>query len=354
MNTHSSRKNHTLAKVVFGFLAALFAALIVWLLLPSAASKPDSTQAAASREDPEAVQLEDPLKEAEHAQDSPKPLPKEGEEVNPLVLDGLSFDPAFIQQLDIIVSSPVQNFPRRHAAIQALSNNLSEPEIRALSSFLLSHPPEDEAERVHDRVIKNDLLNRLREQNTQPVGLAALMIAMFEDTEQDDAVRDYALQQMRAWHDQVPLEERPVLLGSLSEALKETKGSMAGTALLALRELEKAEGTEKWTEVTEAAIAMINDEAASDLSRITAMQVVVEERPEEILSLAAEWASDPGASYPRRLTGIAALGKAGTPEAALILVRVDSGDDPYLLPALQTAYRSIREAGIELEKIESR
>ncbi len=279
-------------------------------------------------------------------QNSPSPL-----------LEGLSLAPAFIEQFTVIATPELENYFERHAAVQALTDDLDDHEIKALYRFLLADLPDGEIQKRHDRAIKNDVINRLRAQNETPRGLTDVLVAMFDDSAQDQTIRDYALQQMRAWHEDAPLEERASIREAVSRGMKEDQGSIGGTALLAFRQFEGSGTGDRNgapNEVKHHALAILHSETTSKLSRITAMQVAAETAPAEIFDTAVRWALDAGATYPLRLSAIAALGKSGSDEAAAILEQLDSLEEPYLQPALQTAYNNLRRAGVEIEFTQSR
>lgn len=265
-----------------------------------------------------------------------------------------SLNRAFVEQLETIVSSDAERFLQRHAAVHDLGDDLNEQEIQALYVFLLAPPPDGGLERRQDRALKNDLLNRLRSQKDTPDGLTNILVAMFNNADQDPVVRDYALQQMRAWQEAAPMDDYTVMEETLARALEETEGSIGGTALLALRQFDKdsnKSGADPGlprsvlASATQSALSILHSKDAGELSRITAMQVAAERVPEEIVPLAAQWAQDTSSSYPKRISAISALGSSASEEVIAILARIEAQGDPYLQPALQTAYRKLRKAG---------
>lgn len=274
---------------------------------------------------------------------------KPGEKASTLRLlseirEELVLEDAFLERMERIATPSWRNFQDRHRVVRGLGNDLSDAELEALYRFLLSPPPDGERERVHDRVIKNDVMNRLRNQSEAPAGLTDVLTAMFDDLEQDGAVRDYALQHLRAWHSSAPLEDRPLIISTLSRGLDEAQGSVPGTALLSLHYLNETGETDELGEIPSVAVEMAHREEVDDLSRITAVQVAAERDPQEVFDLAVRWALDASSSYPRRISAIAALGSTGLPAAADVLAEVALLEDERLEPALRSAFDRIRRA----------
>lgn len=254
---------------------------------------------------------------------------------------GLSLDTSFLSRIQTIANTAA-DFSVRNEAAQGLSGELHRDEIRALYRFLLAPPPVDDQNKRQDRALKNAVMNRLRKQTETPGGLTKVMTAMFADEKQDPGVRDYALQQMRAWYWDAPPEERPDILDAIVGGLGENDSGIGGTVLLALAELAGELAEDEGIDIGIAAWEMAESPASSDLTRVTALQVLVARLPARAVELAEAWAFEPGAGYPRRIAAIAALGAAATDEAAVVLSRLQSlGDDVYLAPAFQAAHRKI-------------
>lgn len=252
----------------------------------------------------------------------------------------------FREQLNTIVSSPIEEYSRRHAAVQALDYHLHDIEIEMLYDFLKAPPPDGDMERNQDRALKNDIINRLRTQREPPEGLTAVLVAVFENFEQDITVRDYALQQMRAHYSTVSIKDRMRIKHVLAKALNETRANISGTALLAHWELVNssegvADNSTIGKEVAKAAQEILSSEEASELSRITALQILAETAPEQIVETAVQWALDSGISYPCRISAIAALGRTGTKEARDVLLQLDGLNDVYLRPSIELAQRNL-------------
>jgi hypothetical protein len=262
-----------------------------------------------------------------------------------LAEENLVLDAAFVRSLATI-EDPSGTYAERGAAVRDLGTRLSPFEVEALYRFLLAAAPDTEQERVLDRAVKNDVLNLLRNQDDAPEDLTEVMMALFGDSDQDAAVRDYALQQMGVWHEHASDEEKKTILSAFEAALDERDTSLAGTALIGLHHLTAGTGDEtSASHVAEAALAIVQDDNADDLARVTALNLATGSDSARTRDSAAEWAMDPDAGYPLRLASIAALGSDGSPEAIRVLERVEAQGDPHLRPALETAFRKLEETG---------
>lgn len=346
LNSLTAGRKTLLKTIAIAALAALF-----WWLLPSEESAPRGV-GDSSPEPAESDSRTADFSERERTQPAISEAPADStESLLAALTGGLPLDESFIDDLRVVID-PSAGYPERGGAVRALGDSLSGPEVEALYRFLLAGPPEGNRARNYDRAVKNDVLNRLRQQAAPPEGLTETMIAMFEDRNQDGAVRDYALQHLRAWHRKAPADERSAILETLVQGLEETRSSMGGTSLISLRNLEDHEEGNAGVDVIRSALEVAHDEQAGDLSRVTAMQISAERSPSEVRALAAEWALDPNAGYPRRLSAIAALGGSASAESAAVLAELEDLGDPHLSPALDAAFRKLRDAGIEIEKIE--
>jgi hypothetical protein len=274
------------------------------------------------------------------------PASEHTETTNRITIGIAPEDPFHAQILTIAGLS--HSLGERLSAIQSLSHPLNESEIEALYRFLLAPPPDRRAARLHDRAVKNEVLNLVRAEVEDPELLTSTMIAMFEDPDQDEAVRDYALQHLRSWYPHAPIEHRSRIGETLSLGLTERENSMAGTSLLSLHSLEKQDGqTVEEIDVTSEALRILESGDASVRSQVTAMQVAAERASGQTIDIASKWAVDPDAGYPRRLSGIAALGRSGARNALDILRNIESENDPYLQPAIDNAYAHLKQVGVE-------
>ncbi len=264
----------------------------------------------------------------------------------PLAEEALVLDDAFVRALATI-EDPSGTYAERGAVVRGLGTNLSPFEIEALYRFLLAAPPDTEEERVLDRAVKNDLLNLLRNQDNPPEDLTGVMMDLFGDSDQDAAVRDYALQHMGVWHESASDEEKGRILDAFKAALDERATSLAGTALIGLNHLTASGSPDETSglNVAEAALAIVRDETAGDLARVTALNLAAGSASAQTRDSAAEWALDPAAGYPLRLASIAALGSDGSPEAIRVLERVAALGDPHLAPAIARANRNLETTG---------
>ena len=330
-------------------LAGIAAAVIV--LRPSRESQTENRgDHATSETRSKVVQVERDRDSVEPS--SPAQIEREGAgtasglEAERRIIGGFNLDPENPSHVRFAtIFSTSDSYSERAAAVRSLPRPVSEADRGLLYRFLLA-PPEERSVRSRERAIKNEILNLLREDPTDPEALTATMIAMFEDANQDEAVRDYALQHLRSWYPYAPDHLRDRITTTLLEGFLEADTSMPGTSLISLHSLEKQEGVAvPEIDVTAEALRLVHSRDADVRSQITAMQVAADRSAGEVMSTAAEWALDPEAGYPRRLSAIAALGRSGSAEAVSILREIEAENDRYLQPAIATAYRRLNDSG---------
>ncbi len=233
-----------------------------------------------------------------------------------------------------VATDPNRRYNERFAAARRLPADLADDEIAVLLDYLNDASAFTAGSPMRERGLRNEIMNLLRSREPAVPGLAEVLAGIFADTGADPVVRDYALQHLGAWYPRAPQEERWLILETLADAVAETDSSIAGTALLALRDIRSA-ADEAVASDTLAGLAreIATDATNGDSARITALQVAAESGSTEILQTAASLALDQNEPYPLRLSAIASLRKLGGDEADEILGKVESLQDPYLAAA---------------------
>ena len=268
--------------------------------------------------------------------------------------DGVPANPQLVTALN-----PKAYFHERMAAIRQLSERLSHAEIAAIGLFLLK--PIENADPAQVDVplnaIRNDLLEVLvRQKPAPPEELGELLAEVFHDRRHDVGWRDYAVQYFGHYLQAIAqfAPDRRVgaaaeLREAYEEAIAETDGSIAGSALIGAEELSRTmpEFSRDW--VAEKAFAVAADSSAGVAARTTAFQICAlagERRAVEPASLAA---ADNGAPAGLRASAIAALGQLAerTPEIELLLSDLANppltgGTDPRPAIAAQAAIARLR------------
>lgn len=160
------------------------------------------------------------------------------------------------------------NISERIKLANSLPGNLSEAERHALYEYL-----KHGVDLPGSNHLKNDLLNTLRNQLTPPPELTQVMLDIFYDTQQNMAMRSYALQHMRPWYWEENMRD-PAIKKAFYDGLDQTNNELSGVALLALNYLAEELPSEfDRTFIAEKAAIIAGDSSGSELSRITALDV---------------------------------------------------------------------------------
>lgn len=291
-------------------------------------------------------------------QEAPTPEVAQKTERTPLVMGNKVVDSGVDQTQKLQI-----NFGETMRGIRALrGTELSQEKIAELHGFLVDSEIPTGWNKSQYRVLVNIVLNELRQQGDQQ-GLVRVLSQMCNDENQDVVVRDYALQHQAAMMDRLLSEERvpmvdagnstvteniPQLKQQIEEALwqstETTEGTVGGTALLALEDMSSRldywEATdEKRAKVTQLAVEMANNAQASDVARVTALQVAARgESGKNVLPVARELAQSQS-NLALRLSAIAALGYQGTSEDRELLATLANQGDKRLKVAAEAALK---------------
>lgn len=244
-----------------------------------------------------------------------------------------------------------QEFWSRLATVHGLGKDLKVHELAPLYDFLRTPETGDGKVRGGERVLKNDLLNVLRQQSQVPAGLGRLLVEMSRDPTQDPVMRGYALQHIQAWYSQLadkdfplpaPEQERADLRQALWDALKDTDATVAGTALLSLHRLSEVHAEFAPEQIVATALKFSQDEACGPLARSTALQICAERKLEQALPAVLELAQEAG-SIPLQISAIAALGSLGGPDQVPFLEQLAAGENERLQGPARAALKQIRQ-----------
>lgn len=242
-----------------------------------------------------------------------------------------------------------RSFGERLNSVHELEKNLSEDERNALYYFIASRPDDSET-----LVLKNDIMNALRDQKNHPREYADVMIALFNDHSLGETTRDYIIQHLRPWFEDNP-DDRARILPVFRAALRETEGSIAGTSLLALDYLSRKFPMIDSSEVAAAAADMVRSTTDSNLSRISALQVaaslmndpkadgsITPRVKSKVIDAVREIAfSDEAGSTTLRISAIAALGRLGTIDDARTMREIIRNGNRRYHPAARRALASL-------------
>jgi len=240
------------------------------------------------------------------------------------------------------VLAPVFGTPyaERVKALQAGTGKLTGDDIKAIYSYLLAPTYTDADSRVGENWLRNVMLDELVEQPSLPADLAAELVSIYQNQEQDVVMRDYAIQHMDPAYDQASAEEKAALSRALWQATGETDSSIAGTALLALNNLAQNDTEFDRNRIAQTALKLAGDEKCGGLARITAVQLCGQMGVTQAAPLALQLAQNAG-SIPLRISAIAALGDLGGRDTETFLQEIAAGSEDRLKPAAETALKKL-------------
>jgi len=242
-----------------------------------------------------------------------------------------------------------KSYPRYSQALSALGP-LTQPQRELFYDFLQSRQLPEGLQSHHLHALKNEMLNRLREQTSPPAKLTQTMIDLFLDQEQDPVIREYTLQHLSLWYEKATVKEkercRDVFWGALQE---ERETNIAGTALIALYHLQPSETAIDRAHLEEAARNLAQDDACSRASRLTALQICGQLGLKEIIPLAMDLAEPLDQPLTLRAAAIASLGDLGDPAAYAFLQERMNDENKIIRRAASSALSRLKQKEIKNE-----
>ena len=220
-----------------------------------------------------------------------------------------------------IVNPGTASTAERLRQVHALPDDLSAADREAVARYLKYGENSD-----IELVIKNDLMNKLRNQKTLPPELTGVLLELYSDRKQNITVRIYALQHLRP---QYELTRDAAIRQAFYDALNETDNEIAGGALLALRYLCTEYPNEFDTAVISRRAAEIaQDGNVNNLTRLSAVQVAAMLDNAEIEPAIRSLAENSSTPLTQRLSAIAGLGKLKRPESRPTLEQLARNKGP--------------------------
>lgn len=240
----------------------------------------------------------------------------------------------------IVAAVPTATIAERIKSIHALPADLTAKEIQAFYVYLLAPAQSSAQDRQQENWLRNDMMDKLVEGRELPAGLAGVLVSIYQDPAQDIVMRDYAIQHMNPAYERASSDEKAILQQTLWQAVEQTESSIAGTALLALRDLAQDHSEFDPNKLGEVALKLAGDDRTGELSRITALQICGRMGINQAAPLMLQLAQKTG-SVPLKIAAIAALGDVGNDEARHYLRQLAVKSEPRLLPALETALKKM-------------
>ena len=240
-----------------------------------------------------------------------------------------------------IITDLAKPFVERQAAIRRLSKTLRTEVKDLLYGYLSRRFPEDDTPR--GQILKNGVMDALIGQAAPLPDLAARLAWMASDPSQQVVIRDYAVQHLVAFYPQldraaveVAEASREILREALLVALRETDGSLAGTALLGLSRLAGQYPGFDMERIGNCATRLAREPQVGELARITALQVCAEMSLTDSLPVCLSLVAQTN-NTPLRLSAIAAVGQLGGPSELPLLQSLVSDKNERLHPAARLA-----------------
>jgi len=241
--------------------------------------------------------------------------------------------------------NPQNDEQARFKAMQAFPAHLTAFEWTQLRTFLVKPGSKDEGQL--EQVLKNELMDALCAQSPPPEDLGDVLSGIYRDQNQNDVIRDYAVQHLAAYFEKATLQsdsEKSLqsVQSTLWEAAANPKGSLGGTALLALNRLSQEYPARfDQSQIAVSALRMAQNSIVGELTHITAFQICAQLKVADALPVVLQ-AARIGETIPTRLSAIAALGVLGGEQQVAFLNEIMQGDQERLKPAAQHALDLIR------------
>ena len=221
-----------------------------------------------------------------------------------------------------------EHYNARVKALHQLTRRLSAADCQALELFLGGgQAGRRSLKPLEFDGVKNDALGILLKQEKVPNGIGDLVLDMYRDPENDPTWRDYCLQYMVPCYDALaaaPAADtnaagtRAEIEQACWNALAEKNQTSAGTSLITLETLAKTHPQIDAGKVADAALALANDDACGEATRITALRVCAEMGKSEVLATAKVLAQT-GETIPLRMAALATVGDLGGKNDAELL-----------------------------------
>lgn len=236
-------------------------------------------------------------------------------------------------RLDPVLGDSGLSVRQRVAALDALDSPLSRGESEAIFRGIENPIHLGDIGESSWHWLVDELITTLRKRGAAPGEIRERLEAIHRDTSRSIVVRDYALQHLGHLRSE-SVDTEPITR-TLTSAVAEKRGPLAGTALLALNQ------TRVNRRAGEAALAVAADPTTDIRSRITAIQVAGRQGNPDALPLAVEIATATDQPIPFRMAAIATLGDLRAVGQWLLLSNLSTAADPRLRTAARAALKKL-------------
>lgn len=236
-----------------------------------------------------------------------------------------------------MIVDDARNYDERLAAVRTIITNPPSSDWIALRDYLLRKEPSDSTQ--SGLAFKNELLNQLGSLRPVPSELGETLVAMARSGNLDAVIRDYALQDLSAFYDELEAshrmdpQTRQVIQNTLWDGLSETDSSIAGTSLLALERLSRDRADFDRQQIASVALQFADQGDVGELTRITAFQVCARLDVADALPAVIQ-AAQHGATIPLQISAVSALGRlGGSDQIPFLRSLVNGAEERLQLPA---------------------
>lgn len=229
----------------------------------------------------------------------------------------------------------------RMKAADALDENLTQPEQRALLHFLHKRTSEDKLEPIKLNSVKNQVAIALMRQIPANQEFPLHLTAMYYEKENLDLTwRDYCIQFLGQCYRQIDTyENKQAVRATLFTALEEKK-NIAAPAIIAIDGLSDQPGF-VCSQIAEEAYKLASDPETADLVRIPALQIAAKYKHPGAAALAKTVLKDKKTPVMLKMSAIATLGAHGEKEDIELLTAYRKSADIRLRSAAKAALKKL-------------
>lgn len=231
-------------------------------------------------------------------------------------------------------------YQKRVRLVRQLPRDLSFNEVSALVEFLYMQPDQVGLTEQDYNGVGDAVMEKIESQQQMHPDYTDHLVLIYYDEAYSEMWRDYCLQHVGSAYRRVAQWKRPVLRQLYDDAT--ASGSvMAGTALLAMRNSVGGGGISSG-DVRSSALAVADDPAFRDSSRLTAMLVASELGSPEALELAREIVDSRGLTAHFRVAAIASIGMQGNSADLELLQKYAQSSDFRFRMAAEAALKKLQ------------
>lgn len=296
--------------------------------------------------DPEAVVVERPSRVSvpeESFTENSQPTTSRTVEQNPFVVPFAMTRPLLNtvpSRLRPLLSKEASaSYQARMNAARELASPLTCEEVQAFCAFLYQSPDEAGLSAAELNALKNHLVNVLKTEANDVITVVRHLMTLYCDKSQHPVWREYCLQHLGTLYDRAKMHQ-PGIANLIGEALTEEGGSLAGTALIAMR---RNRGAPPFTSsvIADSAMEVAESSAYSSASRTTALQIAAQENDPRALTLARTLLRGKTDVH-LQVSALGVLGRMGDEADRAILNKLSSSSDVRLRGAARAAGKIVQ------------